>query len=218
MTIGEKIKTLRIKFNYTQDELASSAGTTKQTIHKYEMGIISNIPASKIKAIADKLQTSPAYLMGWEDTTSPNFQAPTIAEDTVTFPVIGDIAAGYDNIVLENWSGDTVEIPHSYLEGRKTDDFFVLSVKGDSMFPEYRENDKVLILKQTTMDYSGQVGAVLYDDEIATLKKVEYKYGEDWMRLVPINPNHPVKEIRDEALEHCRVVGVPKYLVRKINK
>lgn len=67
MTIGEKIKLLRCRMGLTQDELASAAKTTKQTIHKYETGIISNIPASKIKAIADKLITTPAYLMGWED-------------------------------------------------------------------------------------------------------------------------------------------------------
>lgn len=67
MTIGKKIKDLRLKYDMTQEELATAAETTKQTIHKYETGIIENIPASKIKAIADKLKTTPAYLMGWQD-------------------------------------------------------------------------------------------------------------------------------------------------------
>lgn len=67
LSIGEKIKNLRIKLGYTQDELASSAKTTKQTIYKYETGVITNIPASKLLLIAEKLETSPAYLMGWED-------------------------------------------------------------------------------------------------------------------------------------------------------
>ena len=67
MDIGEKIKNLRILMKLTQEELADAAGTKKQTIHKYETGIISNIPASKIKLIADKLGTTPAYLMGWVD-------------------------------------------------------------------------------------------------------------------------------------------------------
>jgi transcriptional regulator with XRE-family HTH domain len=69
MTIGEKIKNLRINHSLTQEELAIAAKTTKQTIHKYETGIIENIPASKIKAIADKLKTTPSYLMGWEEST-----------------------------------------------------------------------------------------------------------------------------------------------------
>ena len=67
MTIGEKIKYLRKQQRITQEELAAAAGTTKQTIHKYETGIISNIPASKIKAMSDKLHTTPAYLMGWDN-------------------------------------------------------------------------------------------------------------------------------------------------------
>lgn len=70
MNIGERIKKLRNELGLTQDDLAISANTTKQTIHKYETGIISNIPASKIKALADKLNTTPAYLMGWEDKIS----------------------------------------------------------------------------------------------------------------------------------------------------
>lgn len=67
MTIGKKIFNLRKKFDMTQEELAIAAKTTKQTIHKYETGIVENIPASKIKAIADKLKTTPSYLMGWEE-------------------------------------------------------------------------------------------------------------------------------------------------------
>lgn len=81
MNIGEKIKSLRLEKKLTQEELASAAGTTKQTIHKYEIGIISNIPASKIKAIADKLETTPAYLMGWEKETQNN---KLITECTIT--------------------------------------------------------------------------------------------------------------------------------------
>lgn len=67
MRLGEKIKALRTEKRLTQEELAEAVGTKKQTIHKYETGIITNIPASKIKLIADVLNTTPAYLMGWED-------------------------------------------------------------------------------------------------------------------------------------------------------
>ena len=74
MTIGEKIKSLRIKANLTQEELAAAADTTKQTIHKYETGIIANIPASKIKAMADRLSTTPAFLMGWNECEVPRHE------------------------------------------------------------------------------------------------------------------------------------------------
>ena len=132
------------------------------------------------------------------------------------YPVIGEIAAGYDNIALETWSGDTVEIPNSYIKGRRKDEFIVLCVKGDSMYPIYQDGDKVLILRQTTLNNSGDIGAVLYDDEIATIKKVEYVQGEDWLRLVPLNPLYKPLTIAGVDLEHCRVIGIPKMLIREI--
>jgi len=70
MNIGQRIKNMRLKNNLTQDELALSIGTTKQTIHKYENGIITNIPSSKIEAIANILNTTPNYLMGWTEEES----------------------------------------------------------------------------------------------------------------------------------------------------
>ena len=81
MTIGEKIRILRTSLNLTQEELADAVGTRKQTIHKYETGVISNIPASKIKSIADKLETTPAYLMGWTDLSTPEAKTNDIISD-----------------------------------------------------------------------------------------------------------------------------------------
>ena len=214
MTIGERIKLLRTQNNLTQEELANYAKTTKQTIHKYETGIITNIPAIKIKAISEKLCTTPAYLMGWEG----NLPAPNITEDFTTFPVIGKVAAGFEHQALEDWEGDTVNISNDYLKGRNKNDFFVLRVKGDSMYPEYQDGDRVLILKQPTVNYSGQVGVVIYNDELGTLKKIEYKPGENWIRLVAINPAYSPKKIENEDLEHCRILGIPKLIIREVEE
>lgn len=218
MDIGEKIRLLRIKNNLTQENLAVAANTTKQTIHKYETGIISNIPASKVKAIADKLETTPAYLMGWElqPQDGNNLKNPIITNDVTVFPVIGDIGAGYDKVAIEDWGGDTVEIPSTYLHGRKKEDFIVLRVKGNSMYPLYHDGDKVLILKQSTLNYSGEVGAIIYNDEAVTLKRIEYVPGEDWLNMVPVNPEYAPKHIEGEELDHCTVIGVPKLLIREV--
>ena len=223
MTIGEKIKLLRIQSNLTQEELANYANTTKQTIHKYETGIITNIPANKIKAISEKLGTTPAYLMGWETENDKksdyiNLPPPNITEDYTTFPVEVEIAAGYEHIALEDWEGDTVDISNDYLKGHNKSEFFVLRVKGDSMYPEYQDGDKVLVLKQPVVNYSGQVGVAVYDGELATLKKIEFTEGENWIRLVPINPAFPPKLIENEDLEYLRVLGIPKLIIREVNK
>lgn len=66
MTIGERIKLKRQELEFTQEELGRSCGASKQTIFKYETGIITNIPLDKIHAIALCLGVTPGYLMGWE--------------------------------------------------------------------------------------------------------------------------------------------------------
>lgn len=143
--------------------------------------------------------------------------APRTTEDYTTFPVIGDVAAGYDRYAVEDWNGDTVDIPNSYLKGHDRSEFFVLKVVGDSMFPEYHDGDKVLIKRQPSMDHSGQVGVVLYNGDESTLKQVIYAQGEDWMTLAPINTAYPPKKITGADLESCRVLGVPKLLIREIS-
>ena len=215
MTKGQRIKFARERAGFSQIELANLINTSKQNMYKYENDIITNIPSDKIEAIAFHLGVSPGYLMCWTDNLD-DFPTPNITENYTTFPVIGEVAAGYDHIALEDWEGDTVDIPDEYLCGRSKDEFFVLRVKGDSMYPDYQDGDKVLVLKQSTLNYSGQVGVILYDNEYATLKKVEYKMGEDWMRFIAINPSVPPKLIENEDLELCRVLGIPKILIREI--
>ena len=171
---------------------------------------------ANLQKIADYFGVSVEYLKGEsENKKTPH---PNIIEDYTTFAVIGEVAAGYDSIAIEDWEGETIDIPNSWLRGRYKSEFFVLKVKGDSMYPTYQEGDKVLVLKQSTLNYSGQVGVILYDDEYASLKKVEYKMGEDWLRMVPINPTHPIKKVEGEALEHCRILGIPKMLIREIEE
>lgn len=67
MNIGDRIKRLRETKGLSQTELAKKVQSSKQTIYKYENGIVSNIPSDKIEAIAAILDTTPSYLMGWED-------------------------------------------------------------------------------------------------------------------------------------------------------
>ena len=157
-----------------------------------------------------------AFLNGHPN-VEKNCEAPQISEDNVIFPVIGGVAAGYDRLAFSDWTGDSIEIPRSYLHGRKAQDYFVLRVNGNSMYPDYQDGDHVLVLKQSTMDRSGQVGVVIYGDENPTLKRIEYVTGEDWMTLRPINPQFPPVTIRNEELEHCVVLGVAKMVIREVS-
>lgn len=219
MSLGNNIKYARKAAGLTQEDIAREIGVSKQTVQKYESGIITTISSDKIEIIAKLLRTTPAKLMGWEDNTSAqSFKlfSPNVTDDVVTFPVLGSIAAGYNETAIEDWSGETIDVPRSFLKGRSKSDFFVLKVHGDSMYPIYHTDDKVLILRQTFVERSGDVGAVIYDGECATLKRVEIF--DDMVRLSPLNPSYPPKELTGANLEQYHIIGVPYLLVREIIK
>lgn len=67
MTFGERILKMRTKKGLTQDELAEIVGyKSRSTIAKIEAGE-RDVPQSMIIALSRALNTTPTYLMGWED-------------------------------------------------------------------------------------------------------------------------------------------------------
>ena len=65
--IGNRIRTKREKMGMTQEQLASKLGyKSKSSITKIENGT-RDLRQKNIKAIADALETTPSYLMGWRD-------------------------------------------------------------------------------------------------------------------------------------------------------
>lgn len=70
MTIGDRIRKRREELDIPQSELARMTECSKQTIYKYEYNIVTNIPSDKIEKISKALNTTPAYLMGWDNNLS----------------------------------------------------------------------------------------------------------------------------------------------------
>ena len=67
--LGARIAARRKELNMSQGELARRMGyKSRSTINKIELGI-NDITQSKIAKFAAVLDTTPAYLMGWEDVT-----------------------------------------------------------------------------------------------------------------------------------------------------
>lgn len=67
VTLGMRIRDARLSLGMTQEELAEKLNTTKQSIGKYENGIVTNIPLNRIYELAAALQTTPAFLLFGDD-------------------------------------------------------------------------------------------------------------------------------------------------------
>ncbi|WP_341279745.1 helix-turn-helix transcriptional regulator [Paenibacillus sp. FSL H8-0537] len=71
--IGERIRDLRIKLEWTQDLLAQKIGTSKYVISNWERGI-ANPDHKQIVLLCNSLNVSADYLLGIIDVAAPYYQ------------------------------------------------------------------------------------------------------------------------------------------------
>lgn len=70
MSIGEVIRRLRLESGRSLESVAKELGISRQTMSRYETGVIGTIPYDNLVALAKIYGVSPAYLMGWENDTA----------------------------------------------------------------------------------------------------------------------------------------------------
>lgn len=88
MTIGQRVKLRREELGLSQEELAKRIGyKSKTSINKIELDF-RNLTQSKIKAIADALDTTPSYIMGWDEEAEEAKKAAPIEEDSLNAEII----------------------------------------------------------------------------------------------------------------------------------
>lgn len=212
MAKGERIKKLRELRGLTQVELAEKIDVTKQNLYKYENDVITNIPSDKIELIAEALNTTPAYIMGWSESPQqePSNMVNLTGMDFVKIPIIGRVAAGLgclaDNEIVGYEYTDAEDI-------KGTEDYRFLRVVGDSMYPKIEDGDLLLVRSQTSVD-SGSIAVVIIDDEDGVVKRVVY--GKDFIELHSINPMYPVRRFENEDVLRVRVCGLVKQIKRKL--
>lgn len=66
MTIGDRIKKRRKELGISVDEVAEKLNKNRATIYRYESDEIENMSINILEPLANALDTTPAYLMGWE--------------------------------------------------------------------------------------------------------------------------------------------------------
>ena len=195
--IGARIRLKRKENGYTLEEVAQKLGVSKQTVQRYETGVIANIPSDKIELLSELFNTTPAYLMGWDT----NVEKIPLDTDTITVKVYGSVPAGQPIEAIEDVIGYE-EIPAAWTRFGK--EFIALVVKGDSMYPKYFEGDTVII--EVTPDCNNGQDAVVYVNGYdATLKEV-HKNDDGSVTLKPFNPEYPPKTYQpDKDVDYiCR--------------
>lgn len=103
MSIGQRIKNERIRLHLSQEDVAKAISTTKQAIYKYENEIVTNIPMDKVEKMAKLFNVTAAYLMGWEESSTPRFNKKN--EEKKRLPDEREQAVTYfEKIYIELWN------------------------------------------------------------------------------------------------------------------
>ena len=191
-TLYDRIKSRRTELGLTIEELAQKMGyKDKSSISKIENGK-ADIPQSKIAAFAEALETTPAYLMGWENNTSKNNAAKkespiagaSAFDPNLVAPLLGTVRAGLPMYAEENIEG---YIPIRQTDGAK---YFWLNVRGDSMNAAgMNEGDQILVREQPEVE-NGEIAVVMVNGDEATVK--QFRQEGNLVILTPrsLNPIH----------------------------
>lgn len=194
------IRREREKAGISQTDFAKMIKVTKQTLYKYEQGIITNIPSDKIEEIANALGVSPSYIMGWEDTT----EEPAPKRKGVVIPVLGHVAAGIPIEMIEDII-DTEEIPEDMA---KHGEFFALKIKGDSMTPSINNSDVVIVRQQEDAE-NGDIVIATVNGNDAVCKRLK-KYS-DGLSLISLNPAYEPLYFNTSEIQ-----GTPVKIIGKV--
>lgn len=198
MNLGSRIKSAREAKGLTQEELGAACDTTKQTIFKYETGVVTNIPLDRVEKIASVLDVSPAYLLGWSEPHIRDYPENLLPmPHLVKRPRLGTIACGKPILAVEE--ADQFDMVPENIQCD-----FTLKCKGGSMInARIYDGDIVYIRSQKEVE-NGEIAAVRVDDE-ATLKRVYYNGQRIILRAC--NPLYQDMEFEGEALNNIQVLG-----------
>ena len=135
--------------------------------------------------------------------------APEPANDTVSIPLMGKIAAGVPIAALEQ-DGPRFSVPDGMIGHG---DHFALEIEGESMMGAgILDGDVAVIRKANTARNNQIVVAYVVSDEEATLKRL-YKTSQG-IELIAENPDFPTRTFGPDQIE---VQGVLVGLIRKYN-
>ena len=208
-TLAQRISDRRKELGMTQEELAKKLGyKTKSTISRIESGD-NDIPLNKVVAFADALQTTRAYIMGWDDTPAPVYSKCALPEippyDGISpvavkrLPVLGSIACG-EPIFMNEEMDIYVDV------GANVHADFILKASGDSMINARIHDGDLVFIQATPQVENGQIAAVAVGDE-ATLKRFYYYPEAQQICLQAENPVYAPMIFIGEQLQEVRVLG-----------
>lgn len=198
MDIAQWVKSARNKAGLSQESLAQSLGLTKGNVSAWEH-------ARHKPKLEQVLQIT--SLTGYEPPVEMRgFNVSPAALGGARIPLINYVQAGVWTDVVDNYApGDADEFLLTDLD--LSGNAFALEIKGDSMLPDFKPGDRVII-DPNVSSQPGDFVVAKNGEEEATFKKYRPRgineRGDMVFELIPLNEDYP--SMRSDVTP-IRIVG-----------
>lgn len=191
MNFREYLKRYKEKMGVSNEYIASQLGVNRSTVTRWLKG--------------DTKVTNPEVIEKLSFILGVDVESLINSEERYEKPVLGEVKAGYDLLIDENFEGYEQVTQDDYYRG----DFF-LRVVGDSMSGAHIHDGDLLYVKKCNDVPSGTIAVVLINRCEVTVKKVIKKEG--LLILEPANPSVDVRYYSQEEAESLPVEIIGKAL------
>ena len=191
MNFKEYLKRYKEKMGVSNEYIASQLGVNRSTVTRWLKG--------------DTKVTNPEVIEKLSLILGVDVESLINSEERYEKPVLGEVKAGYDLLIDENFEGYEQVTQDDYYRG----DFF-LRVVGDSMSGAHIHDGDLLYVKKCNDVPSGTIAVVLINRCEVTVKKVIKKEG--LLILEPANPSVDVRYYSQEEVESLPVEIIGKAL------
>ena len=191
MNFKEYLKRYKEKMGVSNEYIASQLGVNRSTVTRWLKG--------------DTKVTNPEVIGKLSFILGVDVESLINGEERYEKPVLGEVKAGYDLLIDENFEGYEQVTQDDYYRG----DFF-LRVVGDSMSGAHIHDGDLLYVKKCNDVPSGTIAVVLINRCEVTVKKVIKKEG--LLILEPANPSVDVRYYSQEEVESLAVEIIGKAL------
>ena len=191
MNFKEYLKKYKEKMGVSNEYIASQLCVNRSTVTRWLKG--------------DTKVTNPEVIEKLSFILGVDVESLINSEERYEKPVLGEVKAGYDLLIDENFEGYEQVTQDDYYRG----DFF-LRVVGDSMSGAHIHDGDLLYVKKCNDVPSGTIAVVLINRCEVTVKKVIKKEG--LLILEPANPSVDVRYYSQEEVESLPVEIIGKAL------
>lgn len=186
MNTNKELTELILKSNMKIVDIAKKSGVARATLYKIMSGSTCSTSVDTYKKICEALGVSQENNL------------------SLKIPVVGTIPAGIPIEAIE----DIIDYEELPSEMKKQGEFFGLKVRGDSMSPNIKDKDVLIVRKQEDAE-SGDICVVMVNGNDATVKRI--KKDATGITLIPDNQNY-----NNMYYSNSEILSLPVRIIGKV--